>query len=123
MSYTSTVKRNRKRSVRNVEGEHVYVATENEFRGQVCHGSLETIEWGDPIHDGETDLASRVWTTPDAVVSADTFGDRSFCVSVRKPCSGDDTESGRHYGWPEAEVVMNREQAVALRDSLNALDI
>ena len=113
MSYTSTVKRNRKRSVRNAEGfSSVY--TENEFRGQVCHGSLGTIEWGNPLMDGETDVASRVWTSEEAVVEGGSYGSR-FCVSVRN--------GSPKFGWPEAEVVMTREQLLALRDSLNALDI
>ena len=119
MSYTSTVERKRKRSTKNAEG-FANVTTENEFRGQVCHGSLDTIEWGDPMHDGQTDVASRVWTSEEAVVSAATYGSR-FAITVRKPSIADTNVS--KYGWPEAEVVMTREQLLALRDSINALDI
>jgi hypothetical protein len=115
MSYTSTVERKRRRKF--YRSSHDF-KTVNEFRGQAVRGELSVNEWS---HKDDIDIDVSVHADGESVVEAKFIkGSIRGFVTVDVATYHTDSEVLRN---PEACLFLSVEQAVALRDSLNALDI
>ena len=115
MSYTATVERKRRKEFYKDSDSF---KTDNRFRGLAVSGSLSLNEYS---HSDDITLDLSVHAVEEAVVVADSVkgAGRDF-VTVDIATYHDDGETLRN---SEAVVFMSHEQARALRDSLNALDI
>ena len=115
MSYTSTVERKRRRKF--YRSSHDF-KTVTEFRGQAVRGSIDLNEWS---HKGDIDIDVSVHADWESVVEADFVeGSIRDFVTVEVATYHAKSEVLRN---PEACLFLSVEQAVARRDSLNALDI
>ena len=114
MSYTPTVKRNRKRTPKH--NEYMKSMTETDFHGEAVSGDVTLCEWN---HTDDLSLDIDVHANEKAVVTAVKGDDWNFAV-VNIQSYHENSDILRS---AEATVFVTLEQARALRDSLIALDI
>ena len=116
MSYTATVESKGRCEL--YRGSDDFT-TDTRFKGQAISGTMSIKDWS---HCDDIDLGMSVHVSEEATVEASTIkhtGHRDF-VTVDIASYYDDGETLKN---PEATLFVSVEQARALRDSLNALDI
>lgn len=115
MSYTATIERKRRCAM--YRGSDSF-RTDTKFAGQAVRGTLSLTEWG---HCDDIDLGLAVHVQEESQLVAETVeGTYRDFVAVEIATHLSD---GVTLNNAEALVFMSHEQARALRDSLNALDI